>query len=177
MRDSGANNDALKCLQLGLAAVDFRHTEMVAWLSAESAYALAGFGMKTEALRALNTAREFSPTDPFDDASWDYLAWGVHERLGQIDKAAEFATSAKRKWQLEGCSARDSVEADIALATLHVQTGSSDGQAMAHAAIRKVAQLSSVRARCVKLPPLVVALSERGNQTELVRLGTQVINT
>jgi hypothetical protein len=86
--------------------------------------------------------------------------------LGQIDQAAEFATSARRKWQLEGHSARDSVEADIALATLHVQTGSSEGPAMAHAAIRTVSQLSSVRARRVKLPPLLAALSKRGNQTE-----------
>jgi tetratricopeptide (TPR) repeat protein len=173
MADAGADNDALKAFQLGLTACDWtqENADTVAMLTVSSASSLARLDQREPALRALGQSRDFSPSDPFDAALWDYIAYRVHSGLGNIDKAADFARSAVQKWKQEGKSARDSIEAEIALATLHVQTGSSDGPTMAHAAIKKVAQLSSVRARRVKLPPLVAALSERGNQTELVRLG------
>jgi hypothetical protein len=178
MVDAGADNDALKAFQLGLTACDWNqnNAEIVSVLTVSSASALARLGQREPALQSLNQSRDCSPTDPFGAADWDYINYRVHHGLGNIDRAAEFAESAVRKWRVEGKSARDSVEAEIALATLHVQTGSSDGPAMAHAAIGKVSQLSSVRARRVKLPPLVAALSQRGN-TELVRLGSKVVNS
>jgi tetratricopeptide (TPR) repeat protein len=177
MVDAEAYDDALKAFQLGLAACDWKreNSEIISELNVCSAWVLACLGQRQSALRTLNIAAEFSHSDLFEAADWDYVTYHVHSALGNIDKAAEYAASAIKKLQLEGKSARNSVSAEIALATLHVQTGCSDGPALAHAAIKKVAQLSSVRARRVKLPPLVAALSVRGN-TELARPGTQVIN-
>ncbi|HET9256920.1 MAG TPA: helix-turn-helix transcriptional regulator [Pseudonocardiaceae bacterium] len=175
MIDAGADNDGLKALQLGLAAADWsKDGDIVQTLTTASASALARLGERESALRTLRQVQDFSPVDPFDDADFHYVNYRIHYALGDLDKAAGFASSAVRKWEAEGTSSRDAIESEIALADLHVRTGSSDGPAMAHAAIKKVAALSSVRARRVKLPPLVDALSMRGN-SELARLGRQVM--
>ncbi|MGH3900562.1 MAG: hypothetical protein ACRDTA_20405 [Pseudonocardiaceae bacterium] len=163
MRDAGAYNDDLKACQLGLIKLgespDTPETaESVAWLTAESAVALSTMGCRDEAEKAISTAREHRLSDTFDEADMDYAVANVYRRLGRLDLAEPFAASSLRKWP--GTSHRDSVLSDIALATIHVQTGEHDSPALAHRAIKSVAGIHSVRAR-MSVNSLVEALETR----------------
>ncbi|MGH3842692.1 MAG: hypothetical protein ACRDS0_14790 [Pseudonocardiaceae bacterium] len=137
-----------------------RDPETVAWLHAETALPLAKLGAPDAARSAIERAREQPLTDPFDAADLDYVSSCVYRELGRTDTAEALAASSVRKWAAEGSSRRDHVEADIALAALHVRAGELDSVALAHRAIGSVEELRSVRARC-KLRTLVSALHTR----------------
>ncbi len=162
MIDSGAFNDGLKAYQLGLVACGSwnENAETVSWLTMESALPLAAMGRTDAALSAISTARQYQQTDPFDAADMDFLAACIYRRLDKLDTAEQFATSSVRKWRLEGASARDSAEATMLLAEIHVQTGESDRTVLAHQAIEQVADLQSHRAR-IRLGRLATALDTR----------------
>jgi hypothetical protein len=89
----------------------------------------------------------------------------VYLRLGRLDTAERFAASSVSKWAAEGTSRSEGVLADIALATIHMQTGQSNAGALAQRAIAGVAPLRSLRTRRVKLAPLVEALDVRADST------------
>jgi hypothetical protein len=105
-------------------------------------------------------------SDPFEIAEMDYLTACVYEKLGKIDVAEGLAVSSVRRWDEEGVSRRDRVEADILIATLHATAGEPDTGILARKAISGVAGLRSVRARQVKLVPLVRALEARHTRPE-----------
>ncbi|MGH3971844.1 MAG: helix-turn-helix domain-containing protein [Pseudonocardiaceae bacterium] len=159
MHDSGALNDSLKAFQLGLMGTEDEVS--IAWLHAETAWPYAQMGRTDQALTAMKKGREQPLTDPFEVAEMDYLTSCVYSTLGQLDTAEAFAVSSVRKWEAEGVSRRDSVEADIVLATLHATTGEPDTAVLARKAITGVAGLQSFRARQVKLLPLAQALEAR----------------
>jgi hypothetical protein len=170
MRDAGAYNDDLKACQLGLiklgeAPAAPGKAEATAWLHAESARALAAMGHSKAAERSLKTAREWQPATIYDDADMEHGASSVYFLLGRLDTAERFAASSVHKWSAEGASRREGVAADIALATIHTQTGQTDAAALAQRAIAGVAPLRSLRTRRVKLAPLVEALDARPDST------------
>lgn len=178
MRDAGAYNDNLKACQLGLIKLgespDTPETaEAVAWLTAESAVAYAAMGYRVEAEKAISTAREHRLSNTFDEADMDYAVAEAYSRLGRLDIAESFAASSLRKWP--GTSQRDSVLSDIALATIHVQTGEHDSPTLAHRAIRSVAGVRSARAR-MSVNSLVEALEARpkAENRELVVMARRV---
>ncbi len=164
MCDAGAYNDGLKAFQLGLMAAD--KGESIAWLHAETALPYAMLGYQDHAINAVKKAREQHLTDPFDSADMDYVTSCVYTKIGKVDRAESFTASSVRKWNAEGISRRDRVEADIMLATLHATTGEPDTVILARKAISGVAELQSVRARQVKLIPLVQALEARHTRQE-----------
>jgi transcriptional regulator with XRE-family HTH domain len=164
MGEAGAYNDALKAFQLGLMAAD--RPETIAWLHGETSWPLAIMGHRDQAITALKKAGEQPLTDPFEVADMDYLSSCIYWKLGKLDTAQAFATSSVRKWEAEGVSKRDSVEADIVLATLHASTRQLDTVPLAQKAIGGVAGLQSVRARQVKLQPLVEALENQPGRSE-----------
>lgn len=156
MHDSGAWNDSLKAFQLGLMGTEDEVS--IAWLHAQTAWPYALMGHTDQALTAIKRGREQPLTDPFEVAELDYLTSRVYWTLGQLDTAEALAVSSVRKWEAEGVSRRDSVEADIILAMLHATAGEPDTAILARKAITGVAGLQSVRAREVKLLPLAQAL-------------------
>jgi hypothetical protein len=89
----------------------------------------------------------------------------VYLQLGRLDTAERFAASSVSRWAVEGTSRREGVLSDIALATIHTQTGQSDAGALAQRAIAGVTPLRSLRTRRVKLAPLVEALDVRTDST------------
>ncbi len=150
MRDAEAYNDDLKACQLGLIKLGDspdtpERAEAVAWLKAESAVAYAAMGYRIEAEKLISMAREHRLSNTFDEADMDYAVANVYRRLGRLDIAEHFASSSLRKWP--GTSHRDSTLSDIAVATIHVQTGEQDSPRLAHRAITSVAGVRSVRAR------------------------------
>jgi transcriptional regulator with XRE-family HTH domain len=159
MVDAGAYNDGLKAFQLAL--VDDKDN---AWLHGETAFPLAAMGHSGAALDALKQFREEPQSDLFDDADMDYVTSAVYRELGQLDRAQAFAASAVGKWDQEGTAKRDRVEADIMLATLHVDAGDSYGPMLTRRALAGVAPLRSVRSRA-KLSKLVAALEARPDST------------
>jgi tetratricopeptide (TPR) repeat protein len=173
MVDAGAHNDALKAFQLGLMGAS--DPETIAWLHAETAFPLAALGQHDAARSAISKARQQPLADPFDVADLDYATSNVHLELGRVDTAEVMAHSSVRGWAAEGSSHRDSVEALIALASLHVRAGELDSPALASQAIDSVASLRSTRAR-VKLGRLVSALETRPRPelTDLARRARQV---
>lgn len=175
MHDAGGWNDALKAFQLGFVGTDDEVS--IAWLHAETAWPYTQMGHKNQALTALQRAQEQPLTDPFDAADMDYVASCVYSALGRFDTAESFAARSVRKWAYEGVSRRDSVEADIALATLHARAGELDTAVLARKAITGVAGLQSVRARHIKLAPLAQALEARPYPefTELAVAARQVM--
>ncbi len=171
MGEAGAWNDALKAFQLGFVGTDDEVS--IAWLHAETAWPYALMGHRDQALSALKRAQEQPLTDPFDAADMDYVSSYVYSTLGQLDTAESFAARSVRKWAHEGVSRRDSVEADILLATLHARAGELDTAALARKAITGVAELQSVRARHIKLAPLAQALETRPAYPEFTQLAVQ----
>ncbi len=167
MVDAGAHNDGLKAFQLGLMGAE--DSETVAWMHGETAFPLASMGERDAALTAISRAREQELTDPFDVADMDYLASCVHSQLGRVDTAEALAASSVRKWAAEPDAHRDSVEAQIMLASLHARSGELDSIPLAQRAISQVAQLRSVRAR-VCLRRLVAALETRPARSDFAEL-------
>ncbi|MGH3874282.1 MAG: helix-turn-helix domain-containing protein [Pseudonocardiaceae bacterium] len=168
MGEAGAYADALKAFQLGLISAD--DPETIAWLHGETAWSYALMGRQDRALTAISKAREQSLADPFEAAEMDYVSACVHWKLDRLDTAQALAVSSVRKWEAEGVSRRDSVEADILLATLHATTGQPDTVALTQQAIVGVAGLRSVRARQVKLPALAQALESQPQRPEFTDL-------
>ncbi len=147
MVDLGAFNDGLKAYQLGLACDWGTDAGNVAWLTIDSALPLAAMGRTDAALAAVKTARENPLADPFDAADMEYGTARVYHCLDRLDIAESCAANSLRKWSVEGRSARDSAEAVMTLAELHVAAGEPDGPALAHRAIEQVSGLRSSRAR------------------------------
>lgn len=184
MVDADAYNDGLKAYQLGRMALGSDSAEgrrsgvsfAQQWLAGESAIPLAAMGYRDDAIREISVAREQPMPTRFDDADMDYLTSAVYRRLGALDTAESFATSSVRKWARENASRRDSVNADINLATIHVMTGESDGAVLAHRAIITVAGLHSTRARVVNMSRLVDALEDRpsSDNRQLVALARRL---
>ncbi len=173
MVDAGAWNDGLKAFQLGL--VSSEDAETTAWLHAETALPLAAMGQHDAALSAISNARQHPLTDPFDQADMDFTTSLVYDRLGQTDAAERFAALSVRRWAEEGSAHRDSVEAQIMLASLHIRAGELDSPALASQAIDSASSLRSTRAR-VKLGRVVSALEARprADFTELAHRARRV---
>jgi hypothetical protein len=110
-------------------------------------------------------------TDPAGDL--DYVAARLQINRGRLDVAEPLAAASVRRW--EGGSRRARTQANILLATIHVQASEAGGLQLAHRAINGVTKLSSVRARR-RLQPLVAALNARprSDHRELARMGRQV---
>jgi transcriptional regulator with XRE-family HTH domain len=167
MRDAGAYDDDLKACQLGLiklgvvARDDARGQEQLSWLHGESAIALAAMGYREEALRAIATAREWTPSAPFDIADLDLMTAEVHLYLDRLDTAESMAAVSTRTF---GNDRREGVLADIVLATIHTRTREPDSTVLAQRAITSVASLRSVRARA-SLAGLVQALDAQADST------------
>lgn len=159
MIDAGAHNDGLKAYQLGLTSCE-PNTDTAIWLTAESALPLAAMGHPEAAKTAIKSAREHPPVDPFDAADMDFLSACIYRRLGQLDTAEQFAASSVRKWRIEGASARDSAEATMCLAELHLAAGEPDAASLAYQSINAVSALRSTRAR-QRLGRLATALDSR----------------
>jgi hypothetical protein len=85
--------------------------------------------------------------------------------LGRLDTAERYVANSVRKWSTEGTSRRECIAADIALVTIHTQTGQSDDAALAHRAIVGMALLQSLRTRRIKLTSLIKALDARPDST------------
>ncbi|MGH3933986.1 MAG: hypothetical protein ACRDS1_03210, partial [Pseudonocardiaceae bacterium] len=146
---------------------------------ADSATALDRLGEREAAARALGKSRQLW-TPARTDANGDLDKVGACLELagGRLDAAERFAVASVRRW--EGTSnQRARANADLVLATVHVQAGERDGLQLAHNAITKVTKLSSVRARQQYLTPLAVALEARpGSDAEqLARTARQVTTT
>ncbi len=79
--------------------------------------------------------------------------------LRDVDKAAQFATSAVNQWE-GSLNRRHAIFAKITHAAIYVQAGEPRGVALASNAINGVAQLRSVRAR-KRLEVLATTLESR----------------
>jgi hypothetical protein len=167
MVDAGAHNDGLKAFQLGLMGAS--DSETVAWMHGETAFPLASVAQQDAALTAISRAREQELTDPFDVADMDYIASCVYSQLGRGDTAEALAASSVRKWAHQPDAHRDSVEAQIMLASLHARSGELDSVPLAQQAISQVSELRSVRAR-VCLRRLVDALETRPARVDFAEL-------
>jgi transcriptional regulator with XRE-family HTH domain len=178
MAGDGADDLALKSFKLALAACEWtrQNSSIVAMITMSSAAALARLGEVESALRTLAHAGDVVPGDAHHGALRDFSQSRVCLALGNYDTANDFASRAIQRWCVEGLAARDSAAAEILQARLHVVTGSSDGPPMALAALKRAASTASAIIRHNDLPPLVSALSERGN-SQLAQLGHQVINS
>jgi transcriptional regulator with XRE-family HTH domain len=188
--EHGHPNDGLKMLQYGQAKAwdipaDDQRTVLEAGSRvvlqacgrADSATALARLGYWDAANAELATSRELwrpTRTDPAGDL--DSVAARLEVIRGRLDVAESFAAASVRRW--EGGSQRARTQADILLATIHIQTGEPGGVQLAHRAINGVTKLSSVRARR-RLQPLVAALNARprSDHRELARMAHQVATT
>lgn len=159
MCDGGHYDDGLKAFQLALMK-----DPDDPWLHLETAKPYAELGDHRAALAAVARARQVPQTDPFDVADMEFVTGRVYERLGKLDQAQSFIMSAVGKWGRLPDAKRDRVEADIALAALHVRAGASDGPMLAVRAIQGVMPLRSVRARS-KLVRLTKELDVRGGST------------
>lgn len=162
MVDSGAYNDALKAFQLAIMATN--DPELIACLHIESAQPLAGMGHKAQALDALKKGNEHPQSNLFDAADMDNVASDVYQRIGQLSNSAASARSSLDKWTQLGAVKRDSVEAEITLATVYLRAGEPDGSVLARRALSDIAPLQSVRARA-RLAPLEHALAARNDST------------
>ncbi|MGH3763621.1 MAG: helix-turn-helix domain-containing protein [Pseudonocardiaceae bacterium] len=163
MVDAGAHNDALKAFQL--ASMGTTDPELKACLYVESAQPLSAMGRKDLALDALKRGYELPQSNIFDAADMDNVASDVHRHLGQLVKSECFARASLDKWTRFGSAKRDSVEAQITLATVHLRSGDiANGAMLARRAIADVAPLQSARARA-RLEPLELALASRRDST------------
>jgi transcriptional regulator with XRE-family HTH domain len=163
MVDAGAYNDALKAVQLAMMGTD--DPELKACLEIESAVPFAGMRHKTQALEALKRGNEHPQSNIFNAADMDNVISDVYRRLGQLNNAEVFARASLDKWTTFGTDKRDSVEAEITLATVHLRSGEiHSGVLLARQAIADVSPLQSVRAKR-RLAPLERALAERKNST------------
>jgi transcriptional regulator with XRE-family HTH domain len=174
MVDVGAWGDALKAF--GLASIGTSDRELLACLEIESAVPYAGMGRRDMAIEALEKGYGRPQSNIFDAADMDNAASGVYLMLGDLVSAEAFARASLDKWARLGRAKRDSVEAEITLATIHLRSGEvNSGALLARRAIADVVPLQSVRARS-RLDPLERALASRRDSTcqDLARAVRQV---
>ncbi|MGH3928782.1 MAG: helix-turn-helix domain-containing protein, partial [Pseudonocardiaceae bacterium] len=144
---------------------------------ADSAIAHACMGDARAAATTVAKSRQlWQPTRSDPRGDQDYVAARVELSRGRLDAAEPFAVASVRRW--EGVSELRRTHSAAALATIHVQTGESDGLHLAHDVITAVARLSSVSAR-QRLLPLAKALHTRpgGDARELAQLAQRVAAT
>jgi hypothetical protein len=118
----------------------------------------------------------WQPTAADPNGDLDYVAACLELDRGRLDAAQPLAAASARRW--ESASRRPRTQADILLATIHVQAGEPDGLRLAHGVIIGVSKLSSFRAR-QRLGPLATALESRprNDHHELARMARQVATT
>jgi hypothetical protein len=139
--------------------------ELISCLHTESAQPLAAMGYKDLALDALKKGKEHPRSNIFNAADMDNVISDVHRHLGQLVTSESFARSSLDKWTRFGTAKRDSVEAEITLATIHLRSGEiASGTVLARQAIADVAPLQSVRAKA-RLEPLETELASRRDST------------
>ncbi len=180
--ETGDPNHAIKLYQL--AEVHLRRSEarndprtpsLARWLSAQTASACTRLDtFRGQAQDHLAKARDgWEPADPFDRANMNMVTAWVGADLGRIDTAEPFAAASVREWG--DSSRRDSVLAEISLATLHLHAREPDSLPLARTAIEHVSSLRSVRAR-QRLAPLLAELDSRSGSEarELARQARRV---
>ncbi len=129
------------------------------WLHALTASAYARME-RSEAREELSAALDgWTAPNGFEHAVMDWRAAVTYADLDDLDRAETHAAGSVRAWQGSN-ERRDTVLADVTLATVHVRAGERDGLPRAQQAIREVAELRSVRARD-RLTPLAEALAAR----------------
>jgi transcriptional regulator with XRE-family HTH domain len=160
--ESGHPNDALKYYQLAQVAVaddNGRHTRapiLTGYLHSECALELAALEHNTvhnELAAAMDTKGR--------DADLDNITAETHMRMGNLDLAHLFATSAVNRWA-GSTNRRHAVLSDLTLATINVQAGEPRGKLLAHNAIQSVASMRSGLAR-VRLERLATVLDFRSS--------------
>lgn len=173
--EAGHSNDALKYYQLAevaLADDNGRHTRaplLTGYLHSESALELAALGHR-------NAHSELAAAQDSDarDADLDNIAAETYMRMGNLDLAHQFASSAVRQWS-GSANRRHAVLSDITLATISVQAGEPRGKLLAHSAIQSVVDMRSGLAR-VRLERLATVLDCRpgGDNRDLAVLARRV---
>jgi transcriptional regulator with XRE-family HTH domain len=158
--EAGYPNDALKYYQLAhvpLADDNGRHgraSVLTGYLHGESALELAALKHRTVhnelAAAAGRGAR---------DADSENITAETHLRMGNLDLAHLFATSAVDQW-VGSPNRRHAVISDVTLAVVNVTSGEPRGLSLAHKAIASVSEIQSNRAR-TRLRNLIAALESR----------------
>ncbi|MGH3811129.1 MAG: helix-turn-helix domain-containing protein [Pseudonocardiaceae bacterium] len=191
---SGHPNDALKCFQLGqlvlagfqpgkarpaiLRADDLRVPVLAGRLSRNSATAYALMDHPEHAKRSLAEAQDgWAPRDAFAHAGMALAIAGIELDLRRFDTAEPFAASAVRTYG--DTHRRGRIQAELALAEVHVRAGEPRGLVLARQAIDAVSTLQSVAVRRERLVPLVAALEARpgSDAKEVARKARQVAAT
>ncbi|MGH3869964.1 MAG: helix-turn-helix domain-containing protein [Pseudonocardiaceae bacterium] len=169
----GRPDDALKIYQIGRSLLGPKgDPELVSWLHAVSAYALASMG-HAKAVEELGKARgDWQSSDQFLRADMDYQTALVCMELKSPDKVEQFVASINGV----GRARPVGVFARVLRATIYVQAGEPRGRQMAKSAIDAVAPLYSVRAR-ERLQPLIAALEARpsSDHRDLAQLARKVV--
>ncbi len=170
----GRPDDALKVFQVGQSLLGPKSDpELVSWLHAVSAYALASMGHAAKAVEELAKARgDWQSPDKYLRADMDYQTALVYMELRRPDKVEQLVASINGA----GWHRPVGVFATALRATIYVQAGEPRGPQMAKSAIDAVAPLHSVRAR-ERLQPLIVALEARpgSDHRDLAQLGRKVV--
>jgi transcriptional regulator with XRE-family HTH domain len=158
--EAGYPNDALKYYQLAhvpLADDKGRHgraSVLTGYLHGESARELAAlkhYTVRNEMAAAADRGAR--------DADSEHIFAETHLRMGNLDLAHLFATSAVNQW-VGSSNRRHAVMSDVTLAVVNVTAGEPRGLALAHKAIASVAAIQSNRAR-TRLRNLIAALESR----------------
>ena len=169
----GRPNDALKVFQISHSLLGYKSDpELVSWLHAVSAYALALMTHGKAAAEELAKARgDWQSPDKYLRADMDYQSALVCMELGNPGKAEQFVATINGA----GRHRPVGVFAAVLRATIYVQAREPRGLLMAKTAIEAVAPLHSVRAR-ERLQPLIVALDARpgSDHRDLARLARKV---
>ena len=125
----------------------------------------------------LAKARALSrPSSPYGDP--DRVAALLETERGRLDTAEPLAEASMRRWERGSSGELGRTHSSVVLATIHVRAGDSDSLGLAHSAISRAGELSSVRAR-KRLEPLACALDTRrgSDASELARMARQVATT
>lgn len=150
-------NDALKVYQIAQSLLGPKSDpELVSWLHAVSADALALMGHATAVEELAKARGDWQSPDKYLRADMDYQTALVYMELRRPDKVEQLVAS------LNGAGRHRPVGvfASVLRATIYVYAGEPRGPQMAKSAIDAVAPLHSVRAR-ERLQPLIVALEAR----------------
>lgn len=173
-RDVGRLNDALKLHDLGLMGIDRqRHELWSTWMHLGAAGILAKMGGHDDAVRRrLHLANDIPPpVDTFQRADMACARAGILLELGDFDGAERYAAESTRTFLAD--DRRDSLKAQLRLATIHVTAGKSDAPELTRRALTATTDVPSARIRYYWLPPLERALRDRGGTT-LVSLADRV---
>lgn len=166
-RDVGQLRDALKFHELGLMSLDGQpdHELWRTWMHLGSAGILAKMGGHDDAVRrCLDRANAApAPVDSFHRADMAHARAGSLFALGQLDRAETYAAESVATFSAD--YRRDSIKARLRRATIHVAAGEADAPELTHQALVAAADIPSVRARRVLLPPLERSLRDRGGPT------------